>query len=646
MRFVTAIFLIAISLACVSGGAYLLYESEKAYILRFIPEDFYHLKKRQSEVSFSLYSADYTSLYKKYYVRSRELYPEEKTPLLLDMADVLNNEIDAVHTDLTAGDKVVCKVFEINPENIQGYIANNYADKFVDSAPLDKYRKKILRWAAADRITKFFGSSGLRDMYLNNSYMGRRTFGIAAAAETYFDKPFKQLTLSEKAFLASLIKDPERLDPEFHYPVADKRRRLVLYHLYKNSKISKPQYTGAVSSKLTINAPHEHLVEKEYVEQVLSELVNIKMPVSGSYNIYTHLDLKKTRLARQAVQNALKDKDPALQAGFVLLNYETGGVEVLIGSKNSGSLRRASKMRRQIGSTFKPIVFLTALENGMRPSDIMYDKPYRFRNGRRYYTPANYDDYFMGRIPLRYALVYSLNNATIKLAQKTGFRKVRDTARSLGMDGTLNLYLAMPLGIYSLTPLNLAQVYATIASYGVKKHTGVISKVVDKNGRVLNLGFEKDRRVADEASAYQVIYMMKDVVRKGTARASGIFYGTAAKTGTTDDYKDAWTVAVFPPYVAAVWVGYDNFASMGEDGTGGSMAAPVIAEFQRLYYGKEFNVSFQVPENVTFRHVNSYSGEVTGPLCRGRKTYLEAFKKSDIPPVCGEDKSRLAASNR
>ena len=317
---------------------------------------------------------------------------------------------------------------------------------------------------------------------------------------------------------------------------------------------------------------------------------------------------------------------------MAVVNFEDGTIEAMAATDKFRY--RTMQMKRQIGSTFKPMVYLTAFSNGFTPNELIVDKQYTYGNYGRTYTPANFEDFYMGTIPLRKGLVFSLNNATIRLAKITGLKKVADTAENMGMEYDIKPYLSMPLGVFPLTALNLAKVYGTLGAYGVRKDTGFIMDVTKADGEPFFYGKKADERVVPESAAFQVLHIMRDVARIGTAKYSGLIKGSAAKTGTTDEYKDAWTASVFPPYAAVAWVGYDDNRSMGENGTGGGFAAPIIAAFQRRILNGEAKIDFQVPKGVVLKNVDTYRGFVIGKGCNSRYGYSEAFSADNIPADC------------
>jgi penicillin-binding protein 1A len=216
----------------------------------------------------------------------------------------------------------------------------------------------------------------------------------------------------------------------------------------------------------------------------------------------------------------------------------------------------------------------------------------------------------------------------------TGLPKVADTAKRLGMEYDVKPYLAMPLGIFPLTVQNVARVYSVIGNYGLRKDSGLILSITNTKGEPLFYAKRSPEQIVSPVSAYQVMRIMQDVPRIGTARGTGLIPGTAAKTGTTDDYKDAWMAAIAPPYAIVAWVGFDDHRSMGEKGTGGGLAAPVIAAFQKRMWPDRQKIDFNIPSGVVLKDVDYYSGVLPGDGCSSKRTYTEAFAEGNQPEPC------------
>lgn len=578
--------------------------------------------------SLTVYTRDNQKIYEKITEKTAKL-PMEVPADIMFMVKFAGENLFRCERPDTVEERKLLEFHSIPSEGLNSCIVLLAAEKAL-SRNRDGGSSRLMLWKAASEIVGRYGVDGVLRAYMQDTYMQQDTWGLEAAARSYFGSPLSLLDVSKKSWLAAVL--TLGYLPEENPAAFEKRREMLIYRLYTERFIDYEQYADAAGAKISWNEPEEINAHPEYTALILEELREKRIKTDRSLKVYTNLDLTTINAAETAIQTKLKTYPPGVNIALAVVNYETGGVEAL--AANDRWRWRTMQMRRQIGSTFKPIVYLTAVKEGVLPNEIIVDRQYRYNLGNYVYAPANFEDYYMGRIPMRLGLVHSLNNATILLAKNTGLRKVGQMAVDLGMKARIKPYLAMPLGIFPITPLNLAKVYSVFGTYGLKKEIGFISRIENGNGEEVYLAKKPPERVAPERQTYQVVHMMKDVVYRGTARGSGLVKGTAAKTGTTDEYRDAWTVALFPPYAVVCWVGFDDHRSMGEKGTGGGRAAPVIAEFQKIVTKNTKKIDFNVPEGVVFKQVDRYTGVVPGSACRSRSSYTEAFLAEEAPDAC------------
>lgn len=625
--FAAAVFLAAMSLY----GGYLYICGELEYLKIYVPS-VDNITSCNEEIKLSVFGAEGIEMYRRYYRRSKKLPESYDMSRLIFMTDRLieSRRNSARSCGIERWKLMLIKSRGIDPFSLQGVVLNHYADTLLAENSLSGFRGEAVRWYTLARLSGVYSRDGLYRMYLDAPAYGRDVYGIAAASEYYFGKPIEKASVLETAFLVAIRSGEDYADPAKDYAYLDKYARVALRGLYEAGLISQEEYSAESSGVVRLSMGESPVMEPSYVEEVL-KIINADKrfrPGEESLRVYTGYNKRASDAARRAMEESLAGKDKALQMSFVLVNRETMGVEAAIGSRVPESRRnRAVSLKRQMASTFKPIVYMTAFERGFKPSDRIVDKPYTFTSGRMAYTPKNYENYFMGNIPIRYGLVYSLNNATVRLAELAGLSGVRNMAVSIGMKGPVMPFHAMALGSFAATPLNVAQMYSTIANYGERSLPSMILRV-EAGGRVYDMR-ELPKRVVSEEAAFQTLYIMQDVVKKGTARGAGMLPGTAAKTGTSDNFRDGWTAAVFGPYVAVCWVGYDDYRSMGQEGAGGRSAAPVIGKFQRAYFGGGVTFSLPPPDGVVFKRVSSRTGLLTDVKSRG--TYIEAYRKGRLP---------------
>lgn len=473
-------------------------------------------------------------------------------------------------------------------------------------------------------LEKKYSISKIYESYLNNFVYKNGIKGVNGYAFYLFSKDFGNLSLKEKAFLAlSALEHIDNPEDKYEY-ISD----------LLNSMISDDQ-------KIVFNKPKVYNLYPDYVEGVLDELDKLNLQYNKhSYSVYTNFDEQNYNNIKNMLKSSLK-KFKGVEASFVLIDYVNKKNLLSIGTINGDySKNRALRIKRETGSIFKPVTYLTAFEYGYRPSSVLEDKPYTFVDKKYLYRPKNYEDFYMGRTNIRNGLIYSLNNLTVKLAEKVGLKKVAKVATLLGYEDVMPFY-SMPLGSIPQTPLTVAKAFSVIANYGKKCSIRFIDRIVNEKGEKL---YFEDRceNVVDEKSAYQTLYLMKKVVAYGTARGKGLIPGTAGKTGTTNDSKDVWFVGIFQPYLGVLWIGYDNFKSLGDDASGGRIAAPIMANIQKSLIKNIAKIEFKVPDGVVLKKVTKGEDLLYSESCG--VYYYEMLKDNNLPDVCEWEKINIAKS--
>ncbi|PLX67910.1 MAG: hypothetical protein C0603_07270 [Denitrovibrio sp.] len=613
-------------------GLYIVLQGEKSAVDGYAIDLDDLLKSDRQGKSLTIYSKDKVKIYEKIYERTAPL-PSDVPSELMYMVRFAGENLFTCDKPSTDEDQKLLQFHHIPKTGLNNCIVLFFAERALGKKGVDEINKLRL-WKTAGDIVSRYSEEGVLRSYMENTYMQNDVWGLEAAAFSYFWKSVNFLDISKQAWLVTVLTLGHL--PEDDTPSFNKRTDMLIYRLYLNGSIDYNQYSAYTNSRLKYGMHSDVDTLPEYSSLIIRELQSKGVKADRQLVVHANISVKTIYAAQFAIEKRLAKYPEGVNVAMAVVNYETGGIEAL--AANDRWEYRTMKMRRQIGSTFKPIVYLTAVVNGAKPNEIIHDKKYSYNLGNYVYSPSNFEDYYMGNIPMRLGLVHSLNNATIILAKMAGLRNVGQMAVDLGMKARIKPYLAMPLGIFPITPLNLAKVYSTFGTYGIKNDIGFISKIENGRGEEVYLKKKLPERVTKERETYQVLYMMKDVVRRGTARGSGLIWGTAAKTGTTNEYRDAWTVAIFPPYAVVCWVGFDDHRSMGEKGTGGGRAAPVIAEFQKIVTKKAKKIDFNVPKGVVFRRVNQKTGVVIGKGCYTKRNYLEAFLKEEVPDACDRRK--------
>ncbi len=518
-------------------------------------------------------------------------------------------------------------------------------------SPERKLSRKLQEAVMALIVELRYAKDEILECYLNEIYMGQRgateVHGVGEASRLYFGKPVRELTLAESATLAAVIPGPNRLSPFDQTERARSRRNLVLDLMLEQGRIAAAAHDAAVAEPLQpaplVVEPAEARFFLDALRRQLPEAYDFEALSSEGLEIYSTLDPRLQRLAARAVRDGLaalekrfprlasKDPAKALQACLVAIQPQTGQILALVGSRSYGESQfdRCTQAHRQAGSTFKPFVYVAALEpQGGAPSITLAseidDEPLTIASpGAPVWRPANYDHEFHGRVPVREALARSMNVATARLAQHVGIERVAGVARRLGIESPLPLVPSLALGVADVTPLELARAYATLANAGVRPELRTWEDIVDPAGHAIPGRSPSFERVLDAGTAYLATSLLEEVVEHGTAasvRNAGLTGPIAGKTGTTDDEKDAWFAGFTPEMVVVVWIGFDEPRKIGL--TGASGALPIWIRFLKDVTGGEVHGQFAMPSEVVQVDIDPASGALALEGCPSRRSEI------------------------
>ena len=426
------------------------------------------------------------------------------------------------------------------------------------------------------RLTK----SEILKLYLDRSYLGGGTYGVEAAAQYYFGKSVRDVNLSEAALLAGLFKAPSKYAPHLDPEAARARAKIVLYRMLDVGYISQGQLFAAHREPAVFvgeqdpNAPNWFL-DWAY-EETLKTLRNNRLEAEYVVEVKTTIDTRLQRLAQESVNSVLDQNGKAYRASqSALVSMDrTGAVKAIVGGRDyeNSQFNRATDAKRQPGSAFKPIVYLTALAAGMGPNTVVNDYPIVIGN----WSPRNYSGGYYGSMTLAAALVRSINTIAVQLAHKVGVRKVIRVAKRIGLEAELRANPSMPLGTNEVSVIDLTGAYATFASGGKLTRPYGILEIARPNGEVLysrETNAPPRRQVVQSGLVKDLNYILHQVVESGTGRRARLgFTPQAGKTGTTSSYRDAWFVGFTAHYVTGVWYGNDDFTPTRRV-TGGSLPA-------------------------------------------------------------------------
>ncbi|MEO1402056.1 MAG: penicillin-binding protein 1A [Cyanobacteria bacterium J06635_1] len=451
--------------------------------------------------------------------------------------------------------------------------------------------RKVVEAVLALRIEQIFEKNEIFELYLNQVYWGHNTYGAETAAQSYFNKSAKDLTLAESAMMAGLIQAPEGFSPFVDYKLAKQRQSIVLARMRQLKWVSpeeeaaakaQPLKLGRVTSFGSSQAPYV----TEAVVQELEEQFGKEAVLKGGMRVQTTIDLRLQKIAEQTVQRAYYNRFGsgayADQLALVAVDPRTHYVKAIVGGVDheESQFNRAVQSRRQPGSAFKPFVYYTAFASGrFTPDSMIGDSPVTYPDGYEYYSPKNYDSTFMGSIPVRRALEMSRNVPAVKLGQAVGVSRVVEVTRTLGFESPILPVISLPLGSVDVTPMEMAGAYATFASNGWHSDTTLIMQVTDSDGNLLLDNTPKPQLVLDPWATASLTSVLRGVIEQGTATNAKIGRPAAGKTGTTESHRDTWFVGYVPQLATAVWVGNDDYTPMGKGATGGGYAAPVWRDF-------------------------------------------------------------------
>lgn len=507
-------------------------------------------------------------------------------------------------------------------------------------------RRKIKEAVLAAELTRRYDKDVILETYLNEIPYGNVAYGVEAAAETYFDKPAAALNLAESALLAGLPQSPALYDP-FVDPEAAKQRQIdVLRLMFEQGYIGAEQKEAAAAASLqyagmerNIAAPHFVM----YVRQQLEQKYGPDLLYRTGLHVYTTLDSKLQAVAEQLVRSHVASLNARHVSNGALLAMrpDTGEILAMVGSADFFDARidgqvNVTLQARQPGSTVKPITYLAAFQRGWAPSTIIVDEPTSFPDGANPdFRPVNYDDEFHGPVSIRSALANSYNIPAVKTLQYVGVQDMVATARRLGIRSWTrpDYGLSLTLGSGDATLLEMVGVYGVLANEGRLTPPVSVLKVTDSLGRVFEQsGQPAPERVVEPEYAYLITDILSDdearVPAFGRSNPLAIGRPAAVKTGTTNDYRDNWTIGYTPELVVGVWVGNnDNTEMRGVSGISG--AAPIWHDFMTSALNDSPVTQFRRPAGVVTREVCAETGMPVDGTCRERRS--EIFAAAQLP---------------
>lgn len=446
--------------------------------------------------------------------------------------------------------------------------------------PEQTIQRKIQEAILAIWLEHKFTKDQILDMYLNRVYFGSGATGVEAAARRYFNKSAKEVTLSEAALLAGLLKAPSRLSPARDPEAAKARAEVVLAAMREEGKISQEEFADAASQKPTKAKSYWDGAHQYAADLVMRDIKDLVGEVQQDVVVETTIEMPLERLAEQTLRKTIDGSKQNVSQGALVSMDGTGAIRALVGGRDyaESQFNRAVDAKRQPGSTFKPFVYLAAIENGWRPESIIVDGPVQIGK----WKPSNYENTYRGPVMVADALRFSLNTVAAKLIDSVGTQAVIDTAHRLGIKSDIVDNPSIALGTSEVSLLELTSAFAPFANGGYEATPHLVNKITTEDGKVLwERGAEVPPKVLSEESLGMMNAMLKRVVSSGTGRKAELDgFEAAGKTGTTQDFKDAWFMGYTAELVTGVWLGNDNGAKMKRV-TGGSLPAQAWHDYMQ-----------------------------------------------------------------
>ena len=521
------------------------------------------------------------------------------------------------------------------------------------------YTRKIKEAILARRLEEKYAKRAILEAYLNRVYFGDGYYGAEAASIGYFGKSVTNLELAEAATLAGLIKGPSIYSPTKDAAASTKRRDLVLAadarrgHA-ERSGVSRRAAQHRSNALLARHGPTgvadpRHAQGAEYFREAVSrELIQrfgAEAVYTGGLRVYTTLDRDLQRVAEDVMESRLRgfarSGSEPLQGALVAIDPQTGFVKAMVGGRNfqESSYNRAIDARRQPGSAFKPFIYALALESGFSPGSTL-DRPGSADSDRVKGRGCRTGEHEVDSTTLRTALALSSNRAAAHLLQEVGLHRTLDMVQRFGINSPMPAVPALALGTGEVSLLELTSAYGVFADRGRWRAPTMIRRVVDRNGREIYTAPNTDRPVISEATAYMMSSMMSDVLRYGTAasaRAAGFKLHAAGKTGTSQDYSDAWFVGFTPTLVTGVWFGFDTPRPIMHRGFASVVALPAWARFMTAAMHGQRDEWLDMPASLVKVKICRISGMIATDVC-----HMPVLEAAPYDP----DSSRTDADGR
>jgi len=590
----------------------------------------------------------------EFFIEKRELVPLERVPrVLLDAIVAAEDANFYQHEGLD-----FLGILRALLKNIQaggivqgGSTITQQVVKSLLLTPERSLRRKIREAILAYRLERSLSKEEILYLYLNQIYFGHGAYGVQIASRNYFGHDVDELTLSEAAMLAGLPQAPSRYSPANHPERARERQAYVLQQMQSEGMITREEMARALAEQITVSHVEDvnEQVAPYFLDHVREDLLaryGKETTFCGGLRVVTTIVQGEQRAAQEAVRagvaayeerhrkKAAAEDEPTIQGALVAMDLPSGAVRAMVGGTDhaQSQFNRTLHARRQPGSAIKPLIYAAALDRGYTTASIVVDAPIVFEDpvleGK--WKPENYSRSFVGPTTLRDALTHSRNVVTIKILKDIGVGYAIRYAQKMGLLSPQSPDLSFALGSSEVTLLEMVSAYAAFACQGQRPRPLFILSVHDAEGRELEAHRPEAEEVLSPQTAYLMTSLMQSVVQEGTGRSvQALGVPCAGKTGTTNDYRDAWFIGYTPDRIAGVWMGYDQPRNLGVRESGGRVAAPVWLRFMQSQGKALSGKPFPVPPGIVFAKVDTRSGLLATP--RSSSTRMECFREGTEP---------------
>ncbi len=601
----------------------------------------------------------------EFFKEKREIVPLERVPKILRQALIAAEDSNFYHHE---GLDFI-GIFRAMVKNIMaggivqgGSTITQQVVKSLLLTPERSIKRKIREAVLAYRLERSLSKDEILYLYINQIYFGNGAYGVQVASKSYFGHDVTEIGLAEAALLAGLPRAPSRFSPTRAPELARKRKNYVLQRMMEEGMISPEEKQRArekpisvLSSKPSNTSLAPYFID--YVRQYLLTHYGQEKTYCGGMKVYTSLIQEEQLAAEEAIQFGLeayrkrhpeegaeeegqKQEDNPLQGALLSMSLPDGAVRAMIGgqSYSQSQFNRAIQSRRQPGSAIKPLIYAAALDKGYTPASIIVDSPIVFNDPvlEEKWKPKNYSRYFVGPTTLRNALTHSRNVVTIKILRDIGVNYAIRYAQKLGLKSALTPDLSIALGSSDVTLQEILVAYSVFALQGERPVPLFIFRIDDRYGKIVESFQPKSEQVISPQTAYLMTSLLRSVVQEGTGRSvRSLGVACAGKTGTTNDYRDAWFIGYTPEKIVGVWMGYDQPKNLGSHESGGRVAAPVWLYHMKKVLKAGPNKAFPIPSGIVFAKIDTQTGLLATP--RTQKSRLECFIEGTEPQAYSAD---------